>query len=141
VARIDMILERFSSATSRWSSSALAVSPPAVAVLIWVLRSKICLISVLAPPIELATCWSIWVRSEVMVLETVEKELARLVSAFITPVRPAEEVGACEAVAKAAERLERPVASDWLSPGPPSKTVQLREQVGHGVIVRSRAAR
>ena len=70
---------------------------------------------------EFTTCWSTCLRSAEMVLETLEKELARLVRAFITPVRLAEDVGAWEAVAKAADRLERPVASDWLSPGPPSR--------------------
>src|SRR3954462_12627387 len=56
-----------------------------------------------------------------MVLLTVEKVDARLFRALITAVRLAEEVGACEAVAKAAAKLVNPVASDWLSPGPPSR--------------------
>ncbi len=50
-----------------------------------------------------------------------EKVLAKPFSAFITPVRLALAVGACEAVANALARLVMPVASDWLSPGPPSK--------------------
>ena len=68
---------------------------------------------------ELTTCWSIWPRIEEMVPATLEKSVARLFSAFITPVRLALEVGACDAVAKADARLVSPVASDWLSPGPP----------------------
>jgi len=51
--------------------------------------------------------------------KTLEKVDARLFRAFITPVRLALEVGAWEAVAKAEARLVRPVARDWLSPGPP----------------------
>ena len=69
---------------------------------------------------ELTTCWSTWVCSEEMVLDTLEKVGGQAVQAFITPVRLALEVGAWEAVAKAAARLVSPVASDWLSPGPPS---------------------
>ena len=70
---------------------------------------------------EPTTCWSVWLCIWETVEKTEEKLPARLFRAFITAVRLADEVGACEAVAKAADRLVRPVASDWLSPGAPNR--------------------
>ena len=70
------------------------------------------MINVLVEAIELTACWSTWPRRDVIVLETLENVWARLLSAFITPVRPALEVGACEAVAKAEDRLVSWVARD-----------------------------
>jgi hypothetical protein len=55
-----------------------------------------------------------------MVSEALEKVDAKVLSAFITPVRLALEVGACEAVANALPKLVICVAMDWLSPGLPS---------------------
>ena len=86
------------------------MSPAAVAVRISVLRSKTCLIRLLAEGTAFTTCWSIWLCNEVMVLDALENSPARLFRALATPDRLALALGAWEAVAKAEDRLVRPVA-------------------------------
>ncbi len=71
--------------------------------------------------IEFTTWLSTWLCNAEMVADTLEMSFARPCREFSTAVELEEDDGACDATPNAAARLVRPVAMDWLSPGPPSR--------------------